>query len=271
MYVCSTYLCLCARTYVHVQPHTTDLLPLIQLILHTQDGVTALIEAATANNLGVVRLLLDAGANLSLADDVCPCLSDFLHLLLSLSISLPIFLISVLSLSITISFSTSFSTSTSRSSSFFLHLFHQSSLTIIHHDRVPSVSYHNRSHISSLQLAHQSFHQCHTHTTLPSQPTLTSPPSLLTLSPSPSHPYPRTLISTLSTPPSTPPSRPHPVRPLPQDYCTPLMKAAERNNLEVIEVLLEHGADINAASRKVTQMHYWHDAMCSTVQCCDVM
>ena len=125
MYVCSTYLCLCAHTYVHVQPHTTDLLHLIhliQLIIHTQDGVTALIEAASANNLGVVRLLLDAGANLSLADDVCPCLSDFLHLLLSLSISLPIFLIFVLSLSLTISFSTS----TSPSSSFFLHLFHQS-------------------------------------------------------------------------------------------------------------------------------------------------
>ena len=146
MYVCSTYLCLCARTYVHVQPHTTDLLHLIQLIIHTQDGVTALIEAATASNLGVVRLLLDAGANLSLADDVCPCLSDFLHLLLSLSISLPIFLIFVLSLSLTISFSSS----TSPPSSFFLHLFHQSSLTIIHHDRVPSVSYHNHSHISSL-------------------------------------------------------------------------------------------------------------------------
>jgi ankyrin repeat protein len=31
------------------------------------------------------------------------------------------------------------------------------------------------------------------------------------------------------------------------------MKAAERSNLEVIEVLLERGADINAASSKVTQ------------------
>lgn len=55
-----------------------------------KDNITALIQAASDGNFDVVKLLLQAGANMDAVDDVRRAFSDFYHLLLRTFIELKV-------------------------------------------------------------------------------------------------------------------------------------------------------------------------------------